>query len=169
MANSPRIARSTSDLKQALQENLELLRESIDKLRAGDFKHVKIVFGILRILLINKGQNKPLLLGLAQKYNFTPMVYIDSPFGLKTLSLEQHLQDIYFVSNTENIKLTNADFILKHSQQEGGAHEDWALEKEIVFPNDSILIGGLPPKIRKAIILGEHTYKAGIEFLKQFK
>jgi hypothetical protein len=153
------------ELKQALRENLELLRESLDKVKTGDFKHIKIVFGILRILVINKGQNKALLLGLAQEHNITPMVYIDSPFGLKTLSLDKHLQDLYFASNTENIRLTNADFILKHSQQEGGAHEDWDLEKEVTFPNNGILIGGLPPKIRKAIILGEHTHKAGVELL----
>ena len=130
-----RINRSDLELKQALIDHLDILRDALEKVGSGDEKYVKIIFSELRILVINSGQNKALLLGIAKKYNIIPNVYINSPFGKKILSLEDHLKEIYFVSNTEGIRLTNADFIIKHSQQEGGAHEDWSLENEILFPN----------------------------------
>jgi hypothetical protein len=165
MDSPPRFTRNTTDLKKALKENIELLRDSIDKVKSGDTKYIKVIFALLRILVIEKGKNKALLLGLADKFKIVPMVYLDVPFGPTTMPLKEHLQGLYFASATEKIKLTNTDFILKHSQQEGASHEDWALEKEVTFPNKGILIGGLPPKVRKAVILGEHVYKTGIDLL----
>lgn len=148
-----------------LKEQISLLEEAVQKVNSGDFKYSKTLSAILRILVIETHTNKPLLFNLAQKYNFEPKIAIDSPFGIKTAPLKEHLKDIFFASGTEKISMSNEEFIKIASQQDGGSHVDSEIDFGYQFANEGILIGGLPPKILKLRILANHVLRTSKELL----
>lgn len=168
MQKITRIPRSEDELIQALSDNLELLRDAIKKVRSGDFKYLKSIKGILRILVHNAGTNKPLLIKLADKYSITPIIKTDGPRGIFKRSLNDFLEEIAFASGTENILLKKRDLIAKGSQQDGGAHEDWEIDKDYLFSKgDGLLIGGVPPLVRTFNGMANCIYIAGLNVLQE--
>lgn len=160
-----KVPKTQLQLTEELKTQIELLDEAIQKVVSGDFKYARIISSILRILVIETKTNKPLLFNLSQQYDFEPQVVIDSPFGIKTMSLKDHLKDLYFASGTENIKMSNEEFIKIASQQDGGSHVDSSVNPEYQFANEGMLIGGTPPKVLKLKILASHISKAGKKLL----
>jgi len=160
-----RVTRTETQLINELKDQLGLLEDGIQKVNAGNFKYSKTLSGILRILVIEAPKNRPLLFDLAKNCNFEPKVVIDSPFGIKTQSLKEHLKELFFASNTEKVHMTNEEFIKIASQQDGGAHVDPEIDFGYQFANEGILIVGLPPKILKLRILASHVLKAGKELV----
>ncbi len=164
-----KIPKTQFQLITELREQLELLDEAIEKVISGDFKYIKTLSSILRILVIETKTNRPLLLDLSKEFNFEPKVVIDSPFGIKTQSLRDHLKELYFASGTEKIEMSNEQFIKLASQQDGGSHVDPGTDSGYLFANDGILLGGLPPKVLKLRILASHVSKAGKELLSKIE
>lgn len=165
-----KITKTDNYLINALFENLELLNDAVEKTTAGDFKYLKVIKNILRILVHRGGMNKPLLCDLAAKYSIIPMIKFDNMKGLIEFSLDDYLEDIYFISNTEGICLKNKDLIAKSSQQDGGAHEDWALDADYAFSKcNGFCLGGTPPEIRKLVNMGKLIYISGNTVLKEIK
>ncbi|MDO8577163.1 MAG: hypothetical protein Q7R82_02355 [Candidatus Daviesbacteria bacterium] len=160
-----KILKTQAQLENELQVQVDLLGEAIQKVNSGDFKYAKTLSSILRILVVRTPTNAPLLFNLSQKNNFEPKVVIDSPFGVKTTTLEKHLQDLFFASGTKKIQMSNEEFIKIASQQDGGSHVDSEIDFGYQFANEGILIGGLPPKVLKLRILASHVFKAGKELL----
>jgi hypothetical protein len=164
-----KVLKTQTQLINELQEQIDLLSEAIQKVNSGDFKYSKTLSSILRILVIRNPTNEPLLFNLSQKYNFEPKVVIDSPFGIKTTTLKEHLQDLFFASGTEKIQMSNEEFIKIASQQDGGSHVDSEIDFGYQFANEGVLIGGLPPKVLKLRILASHVFKAGKELLSEIE
>jgi hypothetical protein len=168
MPKVTRTQRSEDDLIEALSDNLSLLTDAIDRARTGDFKYIKTIKGILRILVHTSGTNRPLLIGMAKKYSVTPIVRTDGPRGISERTLDDFLEEIGFASGTENIILKNKDLIVKGSQQEGGAHEDWAIDKDYLFAKEGgLLIGGIPPLVRKFIGMANCIRVSGSNVLQE--
>ena len=69
MSKTIREPRNEDDLLEALSDNLNLLKDAIEKAQSGDFKYIKSIKGILRILVHTGGTNKPLLIEMAKKNN----------------------------------------------------------------------------------------------------
>ena len=161
-----RIQRTDEELIQALEDHLGILRNAIDNARQGDLKFVKAIAGTLRVLVHSGGRNTPLLITLAGKYSINPTVITNEPRGVVERSLEDFLKEIAFASGTENILLSKADLIAKLSQQEGGAHEDLGIERDLhLSKGNGFLIGSMPPLARSFIGLGECIYNSGIRTL----
>lgn len=159
--------KTNSELVYELNVQIELLGEAIEEIKKGNLKYYRTIANILRMLIVKKKRtNIPLLVFLAEKNNFPLVITIDSPSGIKKQHLTDHLNNIYFISNTHGIKITNEEFILTACEQDGGSHIDHSVETGYSFSNSNILIGGLPPKVLKLKILGEHVYKLGCELLK---
>ena len=161
-----RLAKTALQLVCDLKDQLGLLEDAINKVNSGDLKYSKTLAGILRILVIQTHANKPLLLDLAKKYSFNLIVTIDSPFGIKKESLEEHIKGTFFVSNTEKIHMSNEEFIKIASEQDGGSHVDSAIDFGYQFANEGMLIGGYPPKVLKLRILANHVLTSGKEFVE---
>jgi|GEM_PF-6213161 len=160
-----KIVKTSKQLVNELRDQLSLLEDDIQKVNSGDLKYSKALSGILRTLVIKTPTNRPLLFDLAKEYGFEPNVVIDSPFGIKKQTLEEHLKELFFASNTEKIRMTNEEFIKIASQQDGGSHVDPTIDFGYQFANEGILIGGLPPKVLKLRILANHVLKAGKELM----
>lgn len=170
MQKPNRIARNEDDLISALSDNLDLLEEAIKKSRAGDFKYIKVIKGILRVLVYTSKSNIPLLIELAKKYSVIPTIKTEGPRGVFERPLDIFLEEIGFASGTENIILKNIDLIVKGSQQEGGAHEDWDIDKDYLFSKgDGLLIGGIPPLVRKFIGMSNCIHISGVKVLKEIE
>lgn len=161
-----KVSRTREELLEELAQQLDLLKDAIIKINSGDLKYSKTIAAILRILVIQTRTNNPLLFNTASYYSFEPKVVIDSPFGVKTVSLRDHLKELYFASGTEKISMSNEEFIKIASQQDGGSHVDDEIDFGYQFSNNGIVIGGLPPKVYKLRILGNHVLKAGNELLE---
>lgn len=170
MTKPIRISRTEDELIEALSDNLGILGDAINKVQSGDFKFVKTIKGSLRILVHKGGTNTPLLSALAEKYSITPIIRTEGPFGIRERSLDSFLEEAGIESGTENFILKNRDLIAKGSQQEGGSHEDWAIDKDYRFARaDGLLIGGLPVLTRKFIGLGKCIHTAGKKVLEEIK
>ena len=168
MQKTIRIPRNEDELVEALSDNLDLLKDAIEKAQSGDFKYIKSIKGILRILVHTAGTNKPLLIEMAKKYSIVPTIRTEGPRGMSERSLNDFLEEIGFASGTENIILKNKDLIAKGSQQEGGAHEDWDVDKDYLFAKgNGLLIGGMPPLVRKFIGMANCIRVSGLSVLQE--
>jgi hypothetical protein len=165
--NKKKIKRTKKELIVELNEQLNLLEEAIQKVKSGDFKYVRNLASILRILVIKTKTNTPLLFYLSDIYSIELNVVIDSPFGVKKQTLKDHLKKLYFASGTEGIRMNNEDFIKIASQQDGGVHVDHQIDFGYSFSNSGVLLGGLPPKVYKLRILASHVLNAGRDLLSK--
>ena len=166
-----RVQRSEADLINALEQHLDLLGDSIQKLRAGDLKYFKSIAAELRVLVYKGASNKPLLLHLAKINNIVPIIKRDvPPLKRPELPLQDFLNELFFSSGTLNVSLTNAQLIAKVSQQEGSAHEDLKHEFDyIAAKGDGILIKGQKPYLLGILGIAECIYFTGINVLKLLK
>jgi hypothetical protein len=164
-----RIQRTELELAKALRDQLVILRDALGKL-LSDFAYIKIISAVIRVLVYSKGRNKPLLLSLGDMKNDNLLLTTDGPPMLrKTIPLRNFMQEMHFISGTENIEMTIEEFIGFSSQQEGVAHEDSAIDRNYVFSKgDGMLIGGVPPHIYAIRGYGNTIYAKGIEFLQKY-
>ena len=170
MPKTVRVPRGEDELISALSDNLDLLRDAIEKAKSGDLKYIKSIQGILRILVHTSYTNKPLLIELAKLYSIVPVIKTDNPWGLSERPLDDYLEEIAFASGTESIELKKKDIIAKGSQQEGGAHEDWDIDKDYLFAKgEGLLIGGRPPLVLTFIGMADCIWSSGSNVLQQIE
>lgn len=168
-----KISRTDQELINALQDQLHILKEAIDKVKIGDFAFAKVIAAVLRVLVIKTTKNKPLLLNMSKKYNFPLIIKRDVPsFKNSTILIQDMLNDLYFASNVNNVRMTNREFITNFAQQQGLSHEDTSLDRDFVISKSTgFLWGGLPAETRGIVGLGECVHRAGsgllTELLKQ--
>lgn len=167
-----KVARTNAELVKRLQKQLRLLKEALDKAKLGKLDYLDVISSRLRILVVRKeNTNKPLLFDLSEIYGVKLSVNVNGPpFKSKDLSLEDYIEKkYYFHSTTENIHITNKEFINIMAEQEGGSHEDWSADKGFLLSKNGFYIDGKQPHIRNLINLGDAVYVAGVSFLKQIK
>lgn len=78
-----KIPRREEDLLEALSENLDLLNDAIEETISGNWKYLKVIKSILRILVHKGGMNKPLLIDFAKKHLLIPMAKIQDIRGAR--------------------------------------------------------------------------------------
>ena len=140
-----RVIRKDSDLIQSLNDELEKLKEFYFKVyRENDKKYLGNIASQLRMLVISKGNNVPLLLELMKKYLIDLPLKTNPPPGLFEQSREITIPELLEQTQIKAIKtesqglvsLTNKQLILKISQQLGGAHQDLKVDEDIIALRD---------------------------------
>lgn len=145
---------------RALAEQLDILRDALEHMKAGEHHYYKTVAAILRILVLS---GKPLLLELADYYRVELMVTIDGPpHKAKTMTLREYLDQMVFASGTHGVRMTAADFALNAAQEDGLAHEDWARSHNYsVARAPDTEIGGRPAWAQLIIPIGRTVLNKG--------
>jgi hypothetical protein len=172
--------RTSKILIAAFGDHLVLLNSYVKELENGDKKYYKAIMAELRVLVYESRTNKPLLSRLAAQHNIDPVVYENG----KQMSLKKYLNQALFViplppsfSQRGDNYLTRIEFIIKASQQEGSAHEDDALDNDLLLfkgeksgdPFFGISFNGNPPHIEQAIKIAKCIYSCGIMVLKDIQ
>ena len=80
MTSHPRIPRRTQDLADSLERHLKLLKEFATKaFNDGDEDYLGEIAGKLRVLVYEKGRNKPLLLSLMDEFDLQIPIRLGGP------------------------------------------------------------------------------------------
>jgi hypothetical protein len=133
-----RVSRSVIDMANALGKHMTLLGRYIEAVKQGDDAYLGEIAGKLRLLVVSKGNQKPLLLRLADLagYDFTVTLtgppgwtFMDGDKTGDTIKLEKWLSNFAVGVQTANgpVQLTNAQFVTVWAEQYGAAHEDWSI------------------------------------------
>lgn len=126
---STKIARSDVDMLGALCKHLDLLAEFSERcFDKGETHLLGEVAGKLRLLLLENATNKPLLLGLMDKFGSKAIVKFDKPWNQGTKTLREYRDDLCFVMKLPSghqAKLSNLQVVRLIAEQHGSAHEDW--------------------------------------------
>ena len=140
-----KISRTDSDLIQSLNDELEKLKDFHFKVyNENNKKYLGNIAAQLRILVIKKGNNQPLLLELMEKYSINHLLQTNPPPGSNRQSkqmtilefLERRQIKALRLKSGQLISLTNKELILKLSQQFGGAHQDFKADEDIMTLRD---------------------------------
>jgi hypothetical protein len=152
-----RVQRSAADMATALGHHVTLLSRYIAAAKAGDPLYLGEIAGKLRLLVITKGGNKPLLLRFAELAGDELMIAleeapipplpghagvgdaIDIGTFLDLVAVALQIPD----SGGELIPFSHREFVTAWAQQYGAAHEDWGLPETsgagVAFP---VRLGG---------------------------
>lgn len=138
------VVREIPDLLTALQRHLKLLREyAIRAFDNGDEDYLGEVAGKLRVLVYERGRNKPLLLSLMDTFGVKIPIKlrkvhtsrVDPYKAGEKVSLRQFLEmTVYAFSDPgRETKVTRMDLIGLWAQKLGAAHEDWELPEKWIW------------------------------------
>jgi hypothetical protein len=137
----PRIHRPVHQMAAALNTHVMLLGRYIDAVYGGDDTYVGEIAGKLRLLVVLKGKQKPLLLRLAELTGDDLTLTIEGPEeGWEymenskpgdVLALGDWLSSFAILAQTSEgeVRLTNAELVTTWAEQYGAAHEDWSLKE----------------------------------------
>jgi hypothetical protein len=135
-------------MAKALDTHITLLGRYIDAVRGGDETYLGEIAGKLRLLVIAKGDQKPLLRRLADLTGDDLTVTIGGPEGWTfmegykagdVIPLGDWLSSFAIGVQTSEgpVQLTNAQFVSTWAEQYGAAHEDWSLKEPFHVTLDS--------------------------------
>ena len=127
---SKRIQRDTKELLVRLIDHLELLVEYSEQ-SFYYYKHKKYlgeVTGKLRVLTIDYGRNKPLLLDLMKHFEYEREFKNIGPEFIFTL--RSYMLSLAGYSKGK-FSFTHEKMVRYLSQQTGASHEDWTLDEEL--------------------------------------
>ena len=98
---SARIPRPVPDLVEALRRHVEVLRKYARwAFEDGDPAFLGEVAGKLRLLVLERGRNAPLLLYLLDEFEVDIEVSMRPPFSPSTLCLDDYLDSLAFAGQT---------------------------------------------------------------------
>jgi hypothetical protein len=135
------VERPVADMAAALRNHVTLLSRYIDAAEAGDPLYLGEIAGKLRLLVIRKDGNKPLLLRFAQLTGDELTVTLagppipplpGQPGAGDTITIETFLDLVAVALPTPDsggrlVPLSNREFVTTWAEQYGAAHEDWNL------------------------------------------
>jgi hypothetical protein len=174
MPKPPRVPRDLNNLLAALERHLSLLREYSERaFRKGDASFYGEVAGKLRVLVYEKGRNKPLLLALIREFNLEIPVTINKPRGNIQMTLEEYLDSLAVAIRTPSsgmVSVSKRDFIAIWAQQYGASHEDWEINEELAEALGSgMFIGQMPIAAAALRGIANTVLWVGEKFLTQVK
>jgi hypothetical protein len=160
MASPEPFYREIPELIEALQRHTRLLREFARHAFQGqDNDYLGEVAGKLRLLVHERKDIKPLLLGLMDEFGLDVPIMLDGPpisrppghsgpwYG-DQISLRDYLDLTAYGIRTSSqgfVELTKKKLIATWAEKHGSAHEDWTLTEEFVTARDSgLFLGNLP-------------------------
>jgi hypothetical protein len=154
----PRIDRELVEMIGELETQLGLLeRYARQAFRQGEHQFLPEVASKLRILLVRSRHNKPLLLEVAERLGYTPIVTLAGP-PIRRAPGEKgpgdHISvDAFFDRDAVGVQtsigfvmMTKRQLIRAWCEQLGGAHEDWSVDEALVRAIDApATINGMQP------------------------
>ncbi len=179
MTDAGRVPREIPDLVDSLRRHVKLLREfSVRAFQGGDSDYLGEVAAKLRLLVHEKGHNKPLLLALMDEFEMDiPITLGGPPIKLSPgqpspgdqVSVRQYLNLTAYgvrVPSRGFVEITKKDLIAIWAQQHGAAHEDWDLQEEFaIVRNSGLFIGGLPALAAELRVTTETVLHVADKFL----
>jgi hypothetical protein len=135
-----RVQRAATDMAAALSQHVALLSRYIDAAVAGDPLYLGEIAGKVRLLVMSKGGNKPLLLHFAELTGDELTITLEEPpipplpgqpGAGDTIALETFLDLVAVALQTPDsggqlIPLSHREFVTTWAEQYGAAHEDWS-------------------------------------------
>lgn len=138
----PRAQRPLPEMFAELRRHTRLLREWIEKTEQGDRDYLGSIAAVLRTLVVERGRNQALLLRLYDATGHMSWVTIAGPPEVPllredsgrryTLGEWMNAPRYWHYVGGEEINETPADFVLAWAQQQGLAHQDWALDDYVL-------------------------------------
>jgi hypothetical protein len=160
---------SESELVTILIDRLTILNKNLENLKCNDI-YAGLVATDLRVLVVNKGNNKPLLLDLADKKGFSLEYQTDAPPHMsKITTLADTLNSLYQSKYEGEIVHTNLDLINTIANKEGAHIDQNHSINHIEAKSEEYLIGGRKPFILQLIKLSELVLFLGNKFIKEVK
>jgi len=142
-----RIPRPLPELVGSLRQNLELLRECGKRaFEERDTAYLGEVAGKLRVLVLDRGTNTPLLLEPMYEFDVNVEVTLRGPGYGDPLLLDEYLDSLAFCrQNVGRVRNAHKRGRGRHrnlGSAAGAAHEDWAVDESFVrFARSGISIG----------------------------
>lgn len=161
-SKTKRISRSPIEMLKTLQSQTDLLKDYCHKAFVEKkTNYLGEIAGKLRLLVIDEGKNKPLLLKLMNEFDDEILFTLNGPPGKshtgkykigdeisiqEFLNIESHINDEAKKRKTTGIEIiTKRDLIKRWSQQLGSAHQDWAVDEDLhKFLKPEFYFGGIP-------------------------
>jgi hypothetical protein len=125
-------------MAEALATHVSLMGAYIVKVEEGEDQYLGEIAGKLRLLVLKKGANKPLLIRVAAlsgyeltyRYGDTPGIE-DGPQPFEEIAFDTWLKRTAAIIQTESsapghVELSHADLVAVWAEQAGSAHEDWS-------------------------------------------
>ena len=142
-SNIKRVRRENKELVIKLLHHLTLLLDYSHK-AFYDYEHetyIGEVAGKLRVLVINTGQNKALLLKLMDEFEYEFKFF--TPPRPNKMTLDEYIQGFAGFSR-DKYEFTNEKLIKYIAQQTGASHEDWTISNELhhLLKEEMQLMGG---------------------------
>lgn len=131
MAKVKRVERSKKELFERLISHLEILIELSDK-AFYEYEHEKYfgdIAGKLRVLVIQRGRNKPLLLKLMDEFQYERK--FEHQFDMATLRTFMYAPSLGSTSGEEKYSYTHEIIVRYLAEQMGSAHEDWEIDHRL--------------------------------------
>jgi len=163
---------------ESLRDHVNLLEGYMVRARKGEAAYLGEIAGKLRLLVLNSGANKPLLLRLARLCDYELIVQLgdqppiaDGPKPFERIPLETWLDEMAVALQTPSsapqlVQITWADLIAVWSQQSGAAHEDWSHSESFqMLRQDQVFIGGQPASQRALLAIGSTVLSVAVGFL----
>jgi hypothetical protein len=176
------VQRSPADMATALSHHVALLSRYIDAAVAGDPLYLGEIAGKLRLLVITKGGNKPLLLRFAELTGDELTITLEvpplpplpgQPGAGDTIALETFLDLVAVALQTPNsggqlIPLSHREFVTTWAEQYGAAHEDWSppetLKASVAFP---VKLGGIKAHALTLLRIADAIHRLAEGYLAQ--
>jgi hypothetical protein len=166
----------------ALRNHVTLLSRYIDAAAAGDSLYLGEIAGKVRLLVIRKGSDKPLLLRFAELTGDELTVTLDAPpipplpghpGAGDTITVETFLDLVAAALPTPDsggrlAPLSHREFVTTWAEQYGAAHEDWSLPETldvgIAFP---VRIGVIDAHARTLLRIADEIRRVAEAYLAQ--
>jgi hypothetical protein len=177
-----RVHPSAADMATALSRHVTLLSRYVDAAVAGDPLYLGEIAGKLRLLVIAKGGNKPLLLRLTELTGDELTITLEEPpipplpgqpgVG-DTIDVETFLDLVAVALQTPKsggqlIPLSHREFVTTWAEQYGAAHEDWSQPEtsraSAAFP---VRLGGIKAHAPTLLRIADAIHRLADGYLAQ--
>lgn len=167
-----RAPRSVAEMAQALRVHVSLLHRYVEAVRQGDGAFLGEIAGKLRLLVIAKGRNKPLLLRLAELTGDELTVVLSGAIRRGRVSLETYLgMDALHLRSAisgEMLQLSYGEFVSTWAQQYGASHEDWSLSEPFhISLAMNVQVGGIDVNARILLNIAHGVLQVADAYLSQ--
>lgn len=124
-----KIARSNNNLLESLRKHVNLLRKYHEKVfTEGDTDYLGEVAGKLRLLVYDRGRNKPLLKDMMKKFDIDVRLEMIGPGFPNGADIDEYFNHICGafrpIDEEEFIEVTPMGIVSTWAQQMGSSHED---------------------------------------------
>lgn len=174
-----KIVRSDEDLLESLGRHIRLLRDyNVKAFKENNADYLGEVAGKLRLLVYERGRNKPLLKDTMKKFNIDVRLEMIGPAFPNGANIGEYFSHVCgafgSTDGKERIEVTPMGVVVTWAQQMGSSHEDPLLDKEFAeLINHGLFINGRQiavDELRRAskfVLLAAEYFFQDLEKLKK--